>query len=255
METKIIGKAIQTGRGYFIVDPDDRNVAREMLLTGDYSPDELELLLSYIRPDYKVLVVGAHIGAFAVPMARACRTLIALEANPFTYKLLDLNIKLNGLTNVKIGRFAAYHESNGEVEFLCNTHNTGGSKIRPLHMDAAYVYDSPALIKVPTVRIDDLGGPIDFIHMDIEGGERNALRGAQKTLSQCRALSVEFIPHHLTRVAGITLQEWLDPIAPHFTHMLVPRLRALVEREDWTEMLQNMMDAGAEEPAVIFTKG
>lgn len=61
MDTKVIGKVIQTKRGYFVVNPEDRNVAREMLLTGDYSPEELELLLSYIRPNDTVLVVGAHI--------------------------------------------------------------------------------------------------------------------------------------------------------------------------------------------------
>lgn len=255
-ETKVLGKVLRTDQGTFIVDPDDRTVTRELLLTGTYSPDELRLLRYYLKPTDNALIVGAHLGAFVVPLASACKHIIAVEANPVTFQFLEMNARLNQLANVQIACCAAYSVDGERVEFLCNHWNSGGSKVKPKFMDDAYVYDSPALAKVPTLTLDTLCKDlrVDFVHMDIEGSETHALRGAQRVLSEARILSIEFIPHHLTRVAGVTVEEWLAPIVPHFNQLYIPRLGAQMGREDFKEMLDNMMAANAHEPSIIFTK-
>ncbi len=67
----------------------------------------MELFLGKINPTSTVLVVGTHVGALVVPLARKAKHLIGIEANPETYRLLCMNLMLNGLHNVKMQNFAA----------------------------------------------------------------------------------------------------------------------------------------------------
>lgn len=249
-----------TKHGQFAVDSRDLFVGRKLLTHGEYSEEELELLKTCMHPSADVLVVGAHIGALAIPMSRHCRQLIAIEANPDTYALLEENIRLNACGNIRSVFGAANDTGGGHLELLCGVVNSGGSKRTPLKERPDYVMDNPARVLVPTLRLDDVcdEGPFSLIHMDIEGSEPFALRGAQRLLSVTQYLSVEFIGHHLTHVAGVTVEEWLAPIRPHFNNMLVPgcardrRPHVFLHEDDWQEMLQSIVDAGAGIEHIIF---
>ena len=65
----------------------------------------------------------------------------------------------------------AVAEQTGSVEFLCSKDNTGGSKIKPEHLDVDFRYDQPESIEDATMPLDTLfsGKSFDFILMDIEG--------------------------------------------------------------------------------------
>ena len=71
-------------------------------------------------------MVGAHIGTLVVPLARHAAHVMAIEANPDTFELLNLNLLLNGCANVEALQLAA-GEREGEIEFVQNTSNSGGS--------------------------------------------------------------------------------------------------------------------------------
>jgi FkbM family methyltransferase len=250
---------VQAKHGRFAVDTRDAYVSACLIESGEYSEEELQLLATCIRPGSDALVVGAHIGTLAIPLSRKCRELVAIEANPYTFDLLLRNVKLNERHNIATVQVAA-SDIPGELEFLCGTHNSGGSKRAPLKANPDYFYDNPEVVRVPAARLDDIcaGRKFDLIHMDIEGSEVFALAGAQTLLPHAKYLSVEFIGHHLTDVAGVTVEEWLAPIRPHFGLMLVPgstehkRPHIFLEPADWHEMLQNVVDAGAGIEEVIF---
>lgn len=250
-------RTVQAKHGAFTVDTRDEFIAAPLASTGEYSEEELALLTAHTLPDADILVVGAHIGAFVVPLSRVCRKLVAVEANPSTFELLKLNVLQNRLENVAL-RNGAAAEHAGLVQFLCGTRNSGGSKRVPVKARDDYYYDNPEQIEVQTFRLDDIEGEFHLIHMDIEGSEVFALRGAQRLLGCCKYLSVEFISHHLTHVAGVTVDEWLEPIEPHFNAMLLPGSTALnrphivLERADWREMLQGIVDAGVGIEEIIF---
>ena len=74
--------------------PDVYNYAR-MFEAWDRYP-----ALGKLRPDDTVLDLGANIGSFTLPAAKATRKVIAVE--PIFYKALQGNIKLNGLNNVEV---------------------------------------------------------------------------------------------------------------------------------------------------------
>ncbi|MGH7427267.1 MAG: hypothetical protein ACREJ4_02740, partial [Candidatus Methylomirabilaceae bacterium] len=58
--------------------------------------------------------------------------------------------------------------------------------------------------------------------MDIEGSEYFALQGMQKILAHARVLVVEFLPHHLKNVSGVTVEQFLSVIPPHFRTLTIP---------------------------------
>lgn len=249
---------VKTKHGRFAVDPRDVFIGQRIARTGEYGEEEIELLGTCIGPQSNVLIVGAHVGVLAVPLSQRCRSLVAVEANPDTYKLLVQNVALNERRNITT-IFGAANDTAGELDFLCGTHNSGGSKRAPIVHNPDYFYDNPTTARVPAFRLDDrLSGPFDLVHMDIEGSEVFAMRGARSLLSQVKYLSVEFISHHLTDVAGVTVDEWLEPIPSHFDTMLVPgstqnkRPHIFLERADWHEMLQNIVNAGVGVEEVIF---
>jgi FkbM family methyltransferase len=208
--------------GLFLVDPEDSYVGAELLFTGHYDPAGLDMLRALVRPTDRVLVVGAHIGAHIVPLSRLVRHVVAYEANPHTFTLLEANVRMNACDHVT-PVCAAASDRVGTLEFLCSRDNSGGSKIVPQKMILPYVYDKPRVATVLCGRIDDDAVPFpNVVLMDIEGSECAAMRGAQKTLAHARAFVVEFIPHHIANVAGEGVDAFIDPIVPHFTWMRVP---------------------------------
>lgn len=250
----------KTRHGNFVVDTRDRYVGGKLLADGGYSEEELALLVTCCSADQDVLVVGAHIGALAIPLSRKCRSLVAVEANPYTFRLLEENVRINERANIRCIHAAA-SDSGQPIELLCGTVNSGGSKRAPLHERPDYVEDNPERVLVPAVRLDDVcdEGPFALLHMDIEGSEVFAMRGASRVLSVTRYFSVEFISHHLTHVAGVTVDEWLAPIRQSgFNAMLLPgsaklnRPSIALEPEDWHEMLQSIVDAGVGIENLVF---
>jgi FkbM family methyltransferase len=252
---KIKGVVVKTAQGWFCLDPDEQFVSKSLLESGSYGLDEIERARQYLKPASKVLVVGAHIGTIAVPLSRLCAEVVAIEANPDTFEFLELNVRMNGCTNLSTYNVAA-NDKDEPLSFVMNTHNSGGSKRMPKMHDRAYFYDSPKVTSVPGVRLDEYLGRRDFdlVFMDIEGSEFFALSAMQNILAGAGTLIVEFLPHHLSRVAGITVEEFLRPIAGHFDLLHVPGSGARVEQAAFLRILQEMHDRGQGDMGLVFQK-
>lgn len=251
---KIKGVVVRTDQGYFCLDPDEQFVSRALLASGEYGLGEVARARQFLTGDSRVLVVGAHIGTLAIPLSRSCRELVAIEANPRTYELLELNVLMNRCANVRTYNVAA-NDRDAPIEFVMNTHNSGGSKRMPLHRDETYFYDQPTVVQVRGVRLDDLlEGAFDVVLVDIEGSEYFAFLGMQRILAGAATLIVEFLPHHLSRVAGITVERFLQPLASHFRTLLVPSTREEVGAEGFGFVLQGMFDENQGDAGVIFRK-
>jgi FkbM family methyltransferase len=248
------GVLVKTDQGYFCLDPDDQFVSRSLLDSGAFGAGEIELAASHMDRSSRVLVVGAHIGAIAIPLSRKCRELVAIEANPATYELLRLNVLLNERDNMRTIHAAA-NDANGTIEFVMSTHNSGGSKRMPKFRDEIYFYDNPTIVTVPARRLDDiLDHAFDLVFMDIEGSEYFAFVGMQRLLAHAKTLIVEFLPHHLSRVAGITVDDFLAPLTPHFDDLTIPTTRRVVERDGFKSVLQDMHERDQGDPAIVFRK-
>jgi FkbM family methyltransferase len=188
-------------------------VGRKLRRTGCYGEEEIERALKFVQKDSSVLIIGAHIGALAIPLSRHCRRVTAIEANPDTFKLLESNILLNKASNIEALNTAASDKTE-TLQFVMNRANSGGSKRMPKIKHNFYFSDSPQVVDVQAVSLDELLGPrhFDLVIMDIEGSEYFALKGMQKILQSANSLFIEFLPHHLKNVAGVTVTELLNYI-------------------------------------------
>lgn len=241
--------------GLFAVDPRDYGVGRQLRMNGKYGEAELERLKPHLGPNCRVLVVGAHVGTLAIPVARLCKEVVAIEANPAIFELLLANIALNATTNCRAINIAA-SDNDQTIEFLLSQTNSGGSKRVPKVRKYMYYYDRPRAIAVHAVRLDDLlmGETFDVVVMDIEGSEYFALRGMQVLLSRCRLLVVEYVPHHLKNVSGVTVEQFLSVITPHFSRVTIPSRNAVVEVSGCSAHLQEMYDSAQDDDGLLFEK-
>ena len=209
-----------TENGSFLAPVDDIEIGSKIGQEGGYDLNELKQILNLLDASSVVYVVGTHIGLLMVPIARKARSVIGYEANPQTFGLLQMNIVLNQLSNAIIFNYAA-GDKEGDIEFYMNVANSGGSKIKPKTDNFIYTFDKPETIKVKMKALDEHIAtenlpPADMIVMDIEGAEYFALKGMQKALASSSGLYIEFIPHHLQNVAGVSATQLFDLIIPHY---------------------------------------
>lgn len=241
--------------GLFAVDPEDFGVGRKLRKNGRYGTDEVERLTPYISRDSRVLVVGAHIGTLAIPLSRICREVVAVEANPATIDLLAMNIALNGASNCRAIHLAA-SDTEEVLPFVLNRVNSGGSKRLPKLDKFMYHYDRPETILVKAASLDRYLPDRTFrvVVMDIEGSEYFALRGMQDILARCEVLMVEFLPHHLRNVSGVTVKQFLSVIEPHFSRMTIPSQQIIALAGEFEEPLTRMYQRDEGDSGLIFDK-
>ena len=179
----------------------------EMAL-GIYEPMTTDFIRTTVSEEMTVVDVGAHVGYYtllaSMGVGRRGRV-YAFEPNPKTFDTLLRNLDQNACTNVTALPYAV---SNYDGEVSLYVHRS--SCMHSLHPQDPTL---PA-ISVRSLRLDSYfascGWPkIDFIKMDIEGGESAALEGAEATIRRSKpALVVEFWIKHLA-AAGVSPQDFL----------------------------------------------
>jgi FkbM family methyltransferase len=133
-----------------------------------------EIWFNMIRPseDEVFLDVGANIGKYSLGLARQFEKVISIEANPATFKILEEGIRMNKLSNVTAVNIAAW-DSDKEIIFY-------NGEVSGYH--SAIFNHGMGSIKVPARRLDRLLTDLkiqrlDWVKVDIEGAELEALRG------------------------------------------------------------------------------
>jgi len=249
----VTGLIVDAKNGRFAVDPADLEVSAKLRIHGAYGMDEVERIAGIIDETSSVLVVGSHIGSLVVPISKLCKRVVAVEANPNNYRLLETNIKLNDATNVELHHVAASGKEE-MIRFQMNTVNSGGSKRVPVHNRYIYTYDNPEIIEVQAYALDAYldDHAFDLVLIDIEGSEYFAMQGMTSILGQTKTLIVEFLPHHITNVAGVTLDDFLAQVPEHFTKLTVPTKDATYNRAQGMDVLKRMFAAGEGDDGILF---
>ncbi len=249
----VSGLIVDAKNGRFAVDPADLEVGAKLRIHGAYGMDEVDRIAGLIDETSSVLVVGSHIGSLVIPIAKMCSKVVAVEANPRNYRLLETNIKLNDATNVEPHHVAASGKKE-MIRFQMNTVNSGGSKRVPVNNRYIYTYDNPEVIEVQAYALDAYldDHAFDLVLIDIEGSEYFAMQGMTSILGQTKTLIVEFLPHHITNVAGVTLDDFLAQVPEHFTKLTVPTKEATYDRGEGMDVLKRMFAAGEGDDGVVF---
>ena len=126
------------------------------------------------NPDV-VLDIGANIGQEAIYYSDWANQVHSFEPVPEIFRLLQANVLQNNITNVKLYQVGVSNvEGSALIDFLVG--NEGRSHITETEGKNTY--------RIDLVRIDDLEleGKIDFVKMDVEGFELNALNGMKNLI-------------------------------------------------------------------------
>jgi len=171
-------------------------VAHDDALTIDSAPyqrKQLELALKEVKRFRRALDIGAHVGFFSVPMSSCFDSVTAFEPIKENFRCLEANVPPNvQCINAGVG-------AKSENRFAINTKpsNSGGWRLMndldvsaELERSRAGVADSECSyvdFGIDIVAIDSLGlDDVDFIKMDIQGMELDALKGGAETIKRCR---------------------------------------------------------------------
>ena len=250
-----IGYVVETKLGKFCLPPKDVVGNTILVKFPDSLMHEIQRVTRLMPRFGRVLVVGAHIGTIAVPLSAYCEELTAVEPNPTAFEMLEINAAINGRTNMLLCKCAA-RETAGNVPFRVRLTNSGASGVLPVRDDPEWAADAVETIEVYGGPLDGVlaGQEYDLVFMDCEGSETFALRGMQRILGSARTLIVEFIGRHLTDVAGVSVAEFLAPIAPHFSTLFVPSTGVSGGRESFERILTDMAVAGKDDAGIVFLR-
>jgi FkbM family methyltransferase len=135
-----------------------------------------------------VIDAGAYIGLFTLSVARKARKVIAIEPDPRNFSILQTNVALARLKNVKLVNKALWCKR-GKVKFYVSEQSSSSSIFGERQGQTQHV------INVETTTLDDIVAEehlsrIDFLKMDIEGAEIEALQGAVRTLKNTRKVVI-----------------------------------------------------------------
>jgi FkbM family methyltransferase len=190
----------------------------EALAEGSLEPTTTALFRGAVQPGMVVVDVGAFLGQYSLPAARAVGPtgkVVAFEPDPRNFAYLVKNVERNGLSDRVKTVPQAVTDRTGETTLYLDPEVGSGSSVVFRRRRAV------ATETVPTVRLDDaLGHSIspDVIKLDIEGGEVSALDGMAETIRGAKpdlAMFIECFPKALRTAPGAGV------------HALVQRLERL----------------------------
>ena len=92
----------------------------------------------------------------------------------------------------------------------------------------------------------------DLVFIDIEGSEYFAMQGMADILTQTKTLIVEFLPHHITNVAGVKLPDFLGNIPKHLTKLTIPSKNKTYPVDIGIITLEQMFESGQGDDGIIF---
>jgi FkbM family methyltransferase len=238
-----------TKNGRFCVPAGDFNVSRSLLECGEYDWPQINWLKQLLDAKSRVVFAGAHIGAVLIPLARisGTRSIVAYEPSPRNFRLLTMNLGLNGIEGV-IAINAALGDRAGRIQFTENNINTGNSRVAPT--DGEITVSLETLDK--TIPAD--WAAIDLIVMDTEGSEVAVMRGAQMSLAKTKNLYVEFSPEQL-REQGSSASEFVETVEKYFKSAYVFGASILfLGPEKFAEHLNGLQNCRSLLLNVLFTQ-
>ena len=177
-----------------------------MMTTHEY--DNIERNFTPKEGDI-VIDVGAHIGPYTLKAAKRVGLngkVIAIEADPENFDILNRNVQLNKMTNVIALNYAAYFKEDKIKLYLLKVDKSSYTKYNTIMIDRAqHNNENNNFVEVKANTLDYLlqsigikHEQINWIKIDVEGAEYDVLKGAKNILSKSKDISLLIEIHNLT---------------------------------------------------------
>lgn len=152
--------------------------------SGVYEPATSAAIYKYVKPGMNVVEGGACCGYHALNLAKAvgpAGRVYCFEANPELVKIIEKNVEINGYADTVEVTHAGLWFEESVMPFPMLGAGLGGASFKNPRQLAAV-----PTVPVRMVSLDDQFADkrVDFIRMDIEGAELEALKGAESVLSK-----------------------------------------------------------------------
>lgn len=176
----------------------DAQDSLDLSLDPNYEAFERKCLKNWIREGDLILDIGAHVGLFTLLMARLTGPggrVFAFEPCPTTFQILSENITANGFGNIR-ATHAAVSSTTGKLHLHLSPENSGDHRIYSTG-------EQRSCVEVPSLALDSFppleGEKVNFIKMDIQGAEMEALVGMERLLRHNPEVRIlmEFWPYGL----------------------------------------------------------
>lgn len=171
---------------WLLLYPDDTGLS---LLKGTYNEvDLIQFVMSILKPGDVFVDIGANQGLYTVAGAKIVSnpgSVLAIEPNPAALVKLRANLRVNRLRNVRIVDCAVGCGPRRQSMFVCEPPKNAFSSLRqPDRKDIAWTN-----VEVEVFGLDELlervdVNRVDYIKMDVEGGERDIIASGQITFSR-----------------------------------------------------------------------
>jgi FkbM family methyltransferase len=144
-----------------------------------------------------VVDIGAHMGRYTIISSKRVGTngkVVAIEAHPGNFEMLNRNIKLNQLTNVIPLNYAVYSketkiklyvpgEESGYTVYNTIMSNRTGNEDKFVEVNANTL---DYLLQLNQIREEE----VNWIKIDVEGAEFEVLKGATNVLSKSKDIEL-----------------------------------------------------------------
>jgi FkbM family methyltransferase len=156
-----------------------------------------------------VVDIGAHIGHYTIIASKRVGMygkVVAIEANPDNFEMLNRNIKLNQLTNIISLNYAVYSKETKIKLYLAGEES--GYTIYDTIMIERAARGQENFVEVNANTLDYLLqlygiNEVNWIKIDVEGAEYEVLKGATNMLSKSKDISLLIEIHNLSQGANL----------------------------------------------------
>jgi FkbM family methyltransferase len=144
-----------------------------------------------------VIDIGAHIGLYTIISSKrvgAQGKVVAIEADPENFEMLNSNIKLNQLTNVIPLNYAVYSKET-KIKLYLPSGESGFTKYNTIMPN--WINTQEKFVEVNANTLDYLlqlnkirQEEVNWIKIDVEGAEFEVLKGATNVLSKSKDVAI-----------------------------------------------------------------
>ncbi|ALG68715.1 FkbM family methyltransferase [Beggiatoa leptomitoformis] len=154
------------------------HLGHELVTVEQYEPETVAIFKAEIQTGNIVLDIGANEGFFSALAGKLVGNnglLIAIEPQSRLRDLIEINLRLNQVTNFKIYNNALGGDPNSTIEMkLYPSLNTGASSIVH-HYRFAKETELVKFVAIETIFTESQIQQIDFVKVDVEGFEHKVV--------------------------------------------------------------------------------
>jgi FkbM family methyltransferase len=164
-----------------------------------------------------VIDIGAHIGLYTIISSKrvgANGKVVAIEADPSNFEMLNSNIKLNQLTNVTPLNYAVYSKET-KVKLYLPSGESGFTKYNTIMPN--WINTQEKFVEVNANTLDYLlqlneirQEEVNWIKIDVEGAEFEVLKGASNVLSKSKDITILMELHGPPHVYRPKVEEFVN---------------------------------------------